>query len=142
MKKCFKCLLEKPLSEFYVHKQMGDGHLGKCKGCAKKDVHDRYYNPKFRPKIIEYEKNRFQDPNRKRKVYEYAKKRKKNNPLKRLANQAISNGKRNGSVVPQPCEVCGEIKVQAHHTDYSKPLDVQWLCFKHHREAHGQVVNI
>ena len=35
-----------------------------------------------------------------------------------------------------PCEVCGEAKAQAHHDDYSKPLDVRWLCPKHHKEVH------
>ena len=31
------------------------------------------------------------------------------------------------------CEVCGSPKVQAHHDDYSKPLEVRWLCVRHHR---------
>jgi hypothetical protein len=49
-----------------------------------------------------------------------------------LARQAI----RRGDLVRMPCEVCGMVKSEAHHDDYSKPLDVRWLCRTHHTEWH------
>lgn len=30
-------------------------------------------------------------------------------------------------------------KVQAHHDDYSKPLEVRWLCVPHHALHHKQL---
>jgi hypothetical protein len=41
MKRCFKCGKEKGIDEFYKHPAMGDGHLGKCIECAKRDVKER-----------------------------------------------------------------------------------------------------
>jgi hypothetical protein len=43
-----------------------------------------------------------------------------------------------GRMSRQPCEVCGAKKVHAHHDDYSRPLDVRWLCPEHHREHHAK----
>jgi hypothetical protein len=42
---------------------------------------------------------------------------------------------RRGKIQRQPCEVCGG-KAQPHHEDYSKPLQVRWLCRRHHVRHH------
>lgn len=43
-----------------------------------------------------------------------------------------------GRMTRQPCETCGSTPTHAHHDDYSKPLDVRWLCHNHHVEHHAK----
>lgn len=59
----------------------------------------------------------------------------KKNKEKRAAHSRFWRELANGKIFKQPCEVCGESKAQAHHEDYSKPLEVRWLCTKHHKPA-------
>ena len=42
-----------------------------------------------------------------------------------------------GRLIKQPCEVCGDTNVEAHHKDYTKPLEINWLCIPHHNERDG-----
>ena len=64
-----------------------------------------------------------------------AKKRFRVDPIKARAREAVGRAVRNGKMKRKPCVVCGETKSEGHHEDYSKPLDVIWLCRKHHKEA-------
>lgn len=49
----------------------------------------------------------------------------------------VKGAKEIHALAPQPCEVCGSVeRVHAHHKDYSKPLEVTWLCPFHHKQAH------
>jgi hypothetical protein len=56
------------------------------------------------------------------------------------AQAAVAKAKRQGLLIPQPCEVCGTTeKIHAHHDNYSKPLDVRWLCQLHHMQHHRSI---
>jgi len=57
--------------------------------------------------------------------------------LKIAARTTVNRYIRLGRIEKLPCQVCGSnIKTEAHHEDYDKPLDVIWLCRKHHAEIH------
>lgn len=140
-KKCFKCGLIKPLNEFYKHPQMKDGTVNKCKECNKKDVREHRLNPEYRESVLKYDRDRFKSLQRKINILEYQRKRRKKYPEKESARRKLSYAIKYNNIVRQPCEVCGNKKVEAHHYDYSKPLDVRWLCFKCHRKEHGQYKN-
>jgi len=60
-KVCFKCLDEKLLTDFYKHKQMGDGHLNKCKTCTKKDTKERTEIIVSTPEGLEKERERHRE---------------------------------------------------------------------------------
>lgn len=54
------------------------------------------------------------------------------------ARKALNHAVAAGKITPQPCEKCGATKAQAHHEDYSKPLQVRWWCPKCHSQHHNQ----
>ena len=51
---------------------------------------------------------------------------------RQLANEAFP--------VAQPCVECGDARrPERHHDDYSKPLEIVWLCSKHHKARHPNI---
>jgi len=67
-----------------------------------------------------------------------AKKRANYDPEKTRAQNQAKYAIRKGVLVRGPCEVGIDCRgaIQAHHDDYSKPLDVRWLCRRHHAMHH------
>lgn len=147
MKQCFKCQKNLPLSEYYKHPAMGDGHLNKCKQCTKRDSESRRLEKEKDPNWIIAERKRHREKSRKYRELGLVKKLtndKKNIALKRyrnkypekeLARSAVARALKSGKIHRHPCCVCGA-KAEAHHEDYSKPLDVIWFCSRHHAEHH------
>lgn len=118
-KRCFKCGEVKPLDEFYRHKQMADGHLNKCKECTKSDVkkhRDAHPESDLKTRLKACEKN----------------------PTKKNANMAVDAAIRSGVLEkPGRCQGCGrsgkDTRLGSHHYDYTKPLDVVWVCAACHK---------
>lgn len=67
--------------------------------------------------------------------YEKTKLYRMRHPERIKAHRLIFGAVRNGQLIRKPCRVCKAEKVEAHHTDYSKPFRVVWLCKKHHIQA-------
>ena len=44
---------------------------------------------------------------------------------------------RRGKITPEPCSVCRDPVAQKHHEDYSRPLQITWLCRKCHQKRHS-----
>ena len=46
---------------------------------------------------------------------------------------------RRGMLKRETCQWCGALDSQMHHADYSKPLDVTWLCKPCHKRLHVEL---
>lgn len=151
MKECKECGKVKELSEFYAHGAMKDGHLNKCKDCVKNRVtKHRDLNV---DRIRTYDKNRGSLQHRvdarrkyiKTDVGKNAKKKadnsyNKKHPMRYAAKIITGNAMRDG-VLLKPCK-CSECKstqkIEGHHDDYTKPLEVRWLCEQCHKQWHRE----
>lgn len=131
-KLCNICKETKEAKDFHKRKASLDGLAHRCKACQSI-----------------YDKKRANAPHRVQMRKEYAvsasgkiaasraKKRwAEKNAVKRAANIIVGNAIRDGRLIKLPCEICGNDLVHGHHDDYSKPLDVRWLCPPHHKQWH------
>lgn len=147
-KKCSKCGALLPASAFRQDKNMFSGLQSQCKKCDKSYWDERreknrisinaearrYYSlhreegksraKKWRNKNTEYRAS-------------YARKYIEKHPEKRAA-RIIAWNKRRALNPPALCSRCGcpSSKIEAHHADYSRPLDITWLCRQCHSEIH------
>ena len=120
MKKCFICGEYKEESEFYKDITRGDGLSSRCMECCSNRKRNRPYNGE---KQREYQKEYNIKPE---------------NKIKILAHTLVRKAIKTGELIKENCEICGKI-ADAHHDNYSKPLDVRWLCRKHHKKYHAKL---
>ncbi len=65
------------------------------------------------------------------------------NKEKIRAQNKLNYAVRMGRIIRQSCEGCDSTdKVNAHHHDYSKPYDVEWLCQDCHKSHHHSGKNL
>ena len=98
------------------------------------------YNKNNRAKINKYKrewrkKDRAKNLNKTR-VYDrkYRNSRKEKQTCMNKVQWAIESGK---LVKPSLCECCNsKRKLEGHHRDYNKPLEIMWLCYPCHGYIH------
>ena len=144
-KLCRTCNIYKRFSEFIKRERNTTGFESQCRECICEKQRIRYlnrskdelkYNARLN-KIKLYTAAKRSDPlsNRTNELSaqsEY----KINNREKINAQASLNRYIRRGYITRLPCQICGDLKSQGHHEDYSRPLDVIWLCRKHHSEIH------
>ena len=120
MKRCFKCKKDKDYSEFVKDKNQKDGHYTYCKDCSgllfKKHSQSLSYKKRHNKQSGEWEKR---------------------NRIAKRAHRIVRKAKQTGKLLkPKNCSLCLQIKkrIEAHHSDYLRPLDVIWLCPRCHHK--------
>ena len=132
MKTCAKCKAGKELNEFHVNRASPDGRQRRCKACrsvkkikSSDEMAARVARDKLVRRLARLRRSRRAALNDRSKIR-----------AREKAKRAI----REGRIKRLPCEVCRLEPAEAHHDDYSKPLEVRFLCRLHHREFHARKV--
>lgn len=135
-KQCSACGELKPETEYQKRAMSNDGLTASCKSCLKARDALRFKND---PRVRDRHK-RYQETDSGKESMKKAKmKWQEQNPEKRAAHVILGNRIRDGQVIkPDTCQGCGckPSRLHGHHHDYSKPLDVEWLCPGCHADRH------
>ena len=123
MTRCPRCEQIKALDDFRPHAKRPNGRSSWCREC------ERNYGAAWARRHGRTERSRELTRVRRREEW-------KGGGLKQRARMYARLAVFFGDLVEQPCARCGNPKVHAHHNDYAKPLEVEWLCSKHHGEVH------
>ena len=149
-KVCTKCREERPLDKFPPNKHHKDGRGSWCKKC--KNAVTVAWSKRNLEKVKKSNKEDYKRHREKRLrknkqwkkenpdfVLLLSKKGRERFPEKYKARTAVSNALHLGKLIrPDHCSECNKrCKPEAHHEDYSKPLEVVWLC----NECHNKVVS-
>lgn len=119
-KKCRLCLQVLPVAAFCKMARSLDGLETRCRECNKARVRA------IRDKTPGYNQK-------------HSRTFKERHPEKRAAHLAVARALRAGTLTKQPCSICGTLKSESHHDDYTKLLDVIWFCRQHHAMHHEQL---
>jgi len=144
---CTRCGEAKGYDDFYKDRRSLTGLRSECRVCTEKKIKEwREANPDRRKAIDKTSKARFTDEAKREWNKRYGKKNRaalstrirnyrKTHPERAKANSRVRYAIQNGHMTrPDSCQSCGkEGRVEGSHTDYSKPLGVEWLCTKCHR---------
>ena len=133
---CILCGKRKPLGAYYTHPMMANGRLGRCKECHRNEINRlRREDPeKYRLR----DRIRGKGESRKKAIREKNKRKSASNPMYNRCHNALLKAVRTGDIVrPDHCTRCMiNCSPQAHHDDYSKPLEVMFLCPICHAHRH------
>ncbi len=119
---------------------MVGGCLNKCKVCTRRDVLE--HRAENLERINAYDRERAKLPHRiaESRVRAKALKERHGKAFDRSHN-AVTRALKSGALVrPAACERCpASSGIEAHHDDYSRPLDVMWLCPSCHSKRHCEL---